>query len=150
MRRKFMTQIPVSRRYLMATVLGGMVAKAAAAQEGKEGPRSAQAPAADRPQIAKEMTTLIKHIDAGVLNVAYAQMGPPAGWPVVLLHGFPYDIHAYDEVAPLLAAEGARVIVPYLRAYGPTRFLSASTPRSGQQGALGADLLALLDALDIR
>jgi pimeloyl-ACP methyl ester carboxylesterase len=66
-----------------------------------------------------------------------------------LLHGFPYDIHAYDEVAPLLAAQGARVIVPYLRGYGPTRFLSADTPRSGQQAALAADLLALLDALQI-
>src|ERR1700722_20867546 len=95
------------------------------------------------------MSSLIKHIDAGVLNVGYVEMGPATGWPVVLLHGFPYDIHAYDEVAPLLAAEGARVIVPYLRAYGPTRFLSASTPRSGEQAALGADLLALLDALQI-
>jgi len=102
------------------------------------------------PRTRKEMSSLIKHIDAGVLNVGYVEMGPATGWPVVLLHGFPYDIHAYDEVAPLLAAEGSRVIVPYLRAYGPTCFLSASTPRSGQQGALGADLLALLDALQIR
>jgi len=88
-------------------------------------------------------------IDAGVLNVTYVESGPSDGWPVVLLHGFPYDIHAYDAVADILAAEGARVIVPYLRGYGPTRFLSPDTPRSGQQGALGADLLALLDALRI-
>lgn len=92
---------------------------------------------------------MIKHIDAGVLSVAYFEVGPRGGWPVVLLHGFPYDIHAYDDVAPQLAAEGARVIVPYLRGFGPTRFRSPSTPRSGQQAALGADLLALLDSLGI-
>lgn len=88
-------------------------------------------------------------IDAGVLRVAYAEHGDPDGQPVVLLHGFPYDVHAYDAVLPLLADRGMRVIVPYLRGYGPTRFLSAQTPRSGEQAALGADLLALLDALGI-
>jgi pimeloyl-ACP methyl ester carboxylesterase len=92
---------------------------------------------------------MIDHIDAGVLSVAYAEQGRPDGWPVVLLHGFPYDIHAYDAAAAQLAAAGARVIVPYLRGYGPTRFLSAGTLRSGEQAALGADLLALLDALKI-
>jgi pimeloyl-ACP methyl ester carboxylesterase len=92
---------------------------------------------------------MLKSVDAGVLNVTYAEHGAPDGWPVVLLHGFPYDIHAYDDVAPRLVAKGARVIVPYLRGFGPTRFLSAETPRSGQQAALGADLLALLDALTI-
>src|SRR5262249_33648637 len=91
----------------------------------------------------------ILNIDAGVLNVTYLETGPVDGWPAVLLHGFPYDVHAYDEVLEILAAKGARVIVPYLRGYGPTRFLSPNTPRSGQQGALGADLLALLDALRI-
>lgn len=91
-----------------------------------------------------------KRVEAGVLEVAYEESGPADGWPVVLLHGFPYDVRAYDEVAPLLAAEGARVVVPYLRGYGPTRFLSAATPRSGEQAALGADLLALMDALGIR
>jgi pimeloyl-ACP methyl ester carboxylesterase len=89
-------------------------------------------------------------VDAGPLRLAFAQQGPRAGWPVVLLHGFPYDIQAYAEVAPLLAARGARVIVPYLRGYGPTRFLSPQTPRSGQQGALAADLLALIDALALQ
>jgi pimeloyl-ACP methyl ester carboxylesterase len=92
---------------------------------------------------------MIKHIDAGVLSIAYSEVGTPQGWSVVLLHGFPYDIHAYDEVAPQLAAEGARVIAPYLRGYGPTRFLLPTTPRSGQQAALGDDLRALLDALRI-
>ena len=90
-----------------------------------------------------------RFVDAGVLRVAYAEHGDPAGRPVVLLHGFPYDVHAYDGVAPLLVAQGLRVIVPHLRGYGPTRFLSDRTPRSGQQAALGADLLALLDALHI-
>ena len=88
-------------------------------------------------------------VTAGVLDVAYLEHGPPDGHPVVLLHGFPYDVHAYDAVAPALAAEGCRVVVPYLRSYGGTRFRSAMTPRSGQQAVLGTDLLALLDALGI-
>lgn len=88
-------------------------------------------------------------IDAGVLNIAYHQAGPADGPPVLLMHGFPYDIHAYAEVVPILAAQGCRVVVPYLRGFGPTRFLSDDTPRSGEQAALGADLLALLDALAI-
>ena len=88
-------------------------------------------------------------IDAGTLRVAYREHGDPDGPPVVLLHGFPYDAHAYDAVAPVLAAAGMRVIVPFLRGFGPTRFLSDATPRSGQQAALAADLLALLDALHI-
>jgi pimeloyl-ACP methyl ester carboxylesterase len=92
---------------------------------------------------------MLKYRNAGALNVAFEHHGSPDGWPAVLLHGFPYDVHCYDEVVPRLIAKGARVIVPYLRGYGPTRFLSAETPRSGQQAALGADLLALLDALEI-
>jgi len=92
---------------------------------------------------------MLKQIDAGVLKVTYAESGDPGGTPVVLLHGFPYDIQAYDEVAPRLVAKGLRVIVPYLRGYGPTRFLDAATPRSGEQAALGADLLALMDALGL-
>lgn len=91
----------------------------------------------------------VHHLPAGVLNVAYHPDGPADGPPVVLLHGFPYDIDAYAEVAPRLAAQGCRVIVPSLRGFGQTRFLSADTPRSGEQAALGADLLALLDALDL-
>lgn len=91
----------------------------------------------------------IKTIRAGVLEIAYAEYGAPEGAPVVLMHGFPYDIHAYAEVAPILAAKGCRVFVPYLRGFGQTRFLSDTTPRSGEQAALGADLLALLDALHI-
>ncbi|MBV8394300.1 MAG: alpha/beta hydrolase [Alphaproteobacteria bacterium] len=84
-----------------------------------------------------------------VLEVAYEAHGPEAGPPVILLHGFPYDPRCYDEVAPPLAADGCRVLVPYLRGYGPTRFLSAHTPRSGEQAALGHDLLQFMDALRI-
>lgn len=91
----------------------------------------------------------LRTIEAGVLQVAYFEAGPQSGPPVFLLHGFPYDIHSYAEVAPLLAQAGCRVIVPYLRGYGPTRFLREDTPRSGEQAALGADLLALMDALRV-
>ena len=90
-----------------------------------------------------------KHIVAGDLEVAYEEAGPAAGPPVILLHGFPYDVRAYDAVVPPLAAAGCRVIAPYLRGYGATRFLSAATPRSGQQAVLAHDLLALMDALAI-
>jgi pimeloyl-ACP methyl ester carboxylesterase len=93
---------------------------------------------------------VLKHVEAGVLRVAVEESGTAHGRPVVLLHGFPYDVRAYDAVAPRLAAAGCRVIVPYLRGYGPTRFRSPDTLRSGQQAVLGHDLRALLDALDIR
>jgi pimeloyl-ACP methyl ester carboxylesterase len=93
--------------------------------------------------------TTAKTIDAGVLSIAYLEYGPASGWPCILGHGFPYDVHAYSEAAPILAEAGARVIVPYLRGFGPTRFLFAETPRSGEQAALGADLKALMDALEI-
>ncbi len=91
----------------------------------------------------------LRQVTAGVLDVALYETGPADGPPVFLMHGFPYDIHAYAEVAPLLAAQGCRVYVPSLRGYGATRFLSDATPRSGEQAALGADLLALLDALAV-
>jgi pimeloyl-ACP methyl ester carboxylesterase len=91
----------------------------------------------------------LRSVEAGVLDIAYFEAGPADGPPVLLMHGFPYDIHSYVEVAPMLAGAGCRVIVPYLRGYGATRFLSDATPRSGEQAALGADLLALLDALAI-
>ena len=91
----------------------------------------------------------LRHIDAGVLNIAYYETGPADGPVAILSHGFPYDIHSYVDVAPLLGSQGCRVIVPYVRGYGPTRFLDAGTPRSGQQAAIGADLIALMDALKI-
>ena len=91
----------------------------------------------------------LRQVDAGVLSIAYYEAGPADGPAVMLMHGFPYDIHSYVDVAPQLAAQGCRVIVPYLRGYGPTRFRDASTPRSGEQAAIGADMMALMDALGI-
>jgi pimeloyl-ACP methyl ester carboxylesterase len=92
----------------------------------------------------------LKQIDAGVLNVGYAEDGPADGPVVILLHGWPYDIHSYSDVAPLLASAGYRVIIPYLRGYGTTRFLSDETPRNGQQAVVAVDIIALMDALKIR
>jgi pimeloyl-ACP methyl ester carboxylesterase len=91
----------------------------------------------------------VKQIRAGVLNVGYVEAGPADGCPIILMHGFPYDIHSYVEVAPLLAAEGYRVIVPYFRGYGSTSFLSPATPRDVDQAAFALDILALMDALRI-
>jgi pimeloyl-ACP methyl ester carboxylesterase len=92
----------------------------------------------------------LRQVDADVLNVAYYEDGPADGPVVMLLHGFPYDIHSFVDVAPQLAARGCRVIVPYLRGYGPTRFRDQTAPRSGEQAAMGADLLALMDALGVK
>ena len=92
----------------------------------------------------------LRQVDAGVLNIAYYEEGPADGPVVMLLHGFPYDIHSYVDVAPMLAAGGCRAIVPYLRGYGPTRFRNSTTPRSGEQAAVGADLIALMDALSVK
>ena len=91
----------------------------------------------------------LKQVDAGVLNVGYAEDGPPDGSPVILLHGWPYDIHSYVDVAPILAAKGYRVLIPYLRGYGSTRFRSADTVRNGQQAALAQDIVAFMDAMKI-
>ncbi len=91
----------------------------------------------------------LQQVDAGVLNVGYAEAGPAGGPVVILLHGWPYDIHSFVDVAPLLASAGYRVIVPYLRGYGSTRFLSDATFRNGQPSAVAADILALMDALKI-
>jgi pimeloyl-ACP methyl ester carboxylesterase len=92
----------------------------------------------------------IKQINAGLLNVGYAEAGPADGPVVILLHGWPYDIHSYVDVAPLLASAGYRVIVPYLRGYGTTRFLSNDTARNGQQSVVAVDIIALMDALKIQ
>lgn len=83
----------------------------------------------------------MKHVITGTLDIAYLEVGPPDGIPVILLHGFPYDVHSYDEVSVRLSTAGYRCIVPYLRGYGSTTFLSLTSPRSGQQAGLGADLL---------
>jgi pimeloyl-ACP methyl ester carboxylesterase len=91
----------------------------------------------------------LKQIDAGMLNVGYVEAGPVNGKPVILLHGWPYDIYSFEEVTPILVAKGYRVIVPYLRGFGTTRFLSAVTSRNGQQSAIASDIIALMDALKI-
>jgi pimeloyl-ACP methyl ester carboxylesterase len=129
---------------------GATATALAAARFGIGGPALAQAPAL--PAVKPGTNTSfgpLKQIDAGVLNVGYAETGPATGPAVLLLHGWPYDIHSYVDVAPLLASAGYRVIVPYLRGYGTTRFISADTVRNGQQAALGADTVALMDALKI-
>jgi pimeloyl-ACP methyl ester carboxylesterase len=102
-------------------------------------------------ETATQTTSLgpLHQVDAGLLNVGYAEAGPADRPAVILLHGWPYDIHSYVDVAPLLGARGYRVIVPYLRGYGTTRFLSDETLRNGQQSALAVDTIALLDALEI-
>ncbi|HBG19014.1 MAG TPA: alpha/beta hydrolase [Desulfobulbaceae bacterium] len=92
---------------------------------------------------------MLKQISTGLLEVAYFDNSDMSDTPVFLLHGFPYDVHAFDAVTPVLVAHGCRVITPYLRGYGPTRFLSSGTPRSGQQAVLAHDLIALMDALEI-
>src|SRR5688572_14714611 len=91
----------------------------------------------------------LKQVHAGVLDVGYAEAGPATGKPVVLLHGWPYDIHTYADVAPLLASAGFRAIIPHLRGHGTTHFLSQKTPRNGQQAAIATDVLYLMDALGI-
>ncbi|WP_245316842.1 alpha/beta fold hydrolase, partial [Bradyrhizobium manausense] len=92
----------------------------------------------------------IKQINAGVLDVGYSEAGPATGPVAILLHGWPYDIHAFIDVAPILAKAGYRVIIPHLRGYGTTNFLSTETPRNGEPGALASDIIALMDALDIK
>jgi pimeloyl-ACP methyl ester carboxylesterase len=92
----------------------------------------------------------VRQIKAGVLNVGYVEAGPADGKPVLLIHGWPYDIYSYKEVSQILAAKGYRVLIPYLRGYGSTTFLSSETPRSGQQSALAVDMIAFLDALNIK
>ncbi|TPG07275.1 alpha/beta hydrolase [Rhodanobacter glycinis] len=115
----------------------------AAAQAIKPVPAQASA-------TARGALSPLKHIRAGVLDVAYAELGPAAGPVVILLHGWPYDIHSYDDVAPALAAKGYRVLVPYARGYGDTRFLSAKTMRNAEPAALAQDIIDFMDALKIQ
>jgi pimeloyl-ACP methyl ester carboxylesterase len=131
---------------------GAAAVAVAATQLGMIGPASAQRVEATMPAIKPGTNTSfgpLKQINAGVLNVGYAEAGPASGPVVVLLHGWPYDIHSFVDVAPMLAGAGYRVIVPYLRGYGTTRFLSNGTVRNGQPSALAVDLKDFLDALRI-
>jgi pimeloyl-ACP methyl ester carboxylesterase len=120
---------------------------------GSADAQSGRTKLADLPKIKPGTHTSLgplKQIDAGLLNVGYAEAGPADGYPVLLLHGWPYDIHSYVDVAPLLASAGYRVIVPHLRGYGTTRFLANETLRNGQPSALALDTIALMDALKIQ
>jgi pimeloyl-ACP methyl ester carboxylesterase len=92
----------------------------------------------------------VRSVETETLRIAYVEYGPVDGWPVILSHGFPYDIHAFDEVAPVLVGAGARVVAPYTRGFGPTRFVSDSIMRSGQQAARGRDIIQLADALGLK
>ncbi|MGA3068303.1 MAG: alpha/beta hydrolase, partial [Tepidisphaeraceae bacterium] len=136
--------------------LGTAAATFAAVQLGAlglGGEGSERAEGAELPGITPGTNTSfggLKQIDAGVLNIGYAEAGPAEGPVVILLHGWPYDIHSFVDVTPLLAAAGYRVIVPYLRGYGTTTFLSSGTMRNGQQAAVAVDCIALMDALKIQ
>jgi pimeloyl-ACP methyl ester carboxylesterase len=136
-------------------LLGAAALTIAAAQLGMIGSTAAQPAkptAADLPPIKPGTNTSLgplRQKDAGLLNVGYAEAGPSGGPPVILLHGWPYDIHSFVDVAPLLASAGYRVIVPYLRGYGTTQFLSRDTFRNGQPSAVAADAIDLMDALKI-
>jgi pimeloyl-ACP methyl ester carboxylesterase len=125
-------------------ILGAALMTSAAAQVGRAGAADARAAA------TQSSFGPLKQIDAGVLNVGYAEAGPVGGLPVILLHGWPYDIHSYVDVAPLLASAGYRVIVPFLRGYGTTRFLSSEAFRNGQPSAIAVDIVAFMDALKIQ
>ena len=142
-------QVDRHRRRFFLTAAGTI----AAAQFGLMRRAGAQPSKSKLPAITPGASTSFsssKQIDAGLLNVGYAEVGPPDGPPVILLHGWPYDIHSFVDVAPALGSAGYRVIVPYLRGYGTTRFLSNETFRNGQPSAVAADIVALMDALKIQ
>lgn len=139
---------PDRRRFLGAAAMMLAAAPFGGAAFAQSGNAKSAGSSVLRPGINTSFAAL-KQIDAGVLNIGYADAGPADGPAVILLHGWPYDIYSFVDVAPLLASNGFRVIVPHLRGYGTTRFLSAETPRNGQQGALATDVIALMDALRI-
>src|SRR5882757_3478259 len=138
----------VYRLFPIGTIMTRSIHRGQSPAHGLPGVAAMNLSAGSRASSAQRLEPL-RQIDAGVLSIAYHEAGPADGPAVMLLHGFPYDIHSYVDVAPLLAAQGCRVIVPYLRGYGPTRFHDVATPRSGEQAAIGADLMTLMDALSI-
>ena len=141
------------RRFFGAavTALAASQVDVAAQAEAQAAPTPTSKSAASRTAMnSRTFFAPLKQIDAGVLSVGYVEAGPAGGPPVLLLHGWPYDIHSFVEVAPLLGAAGHRVIIPYVRGYGSTRFLSAATLRNGQPSALAQDAIDLMDALKIQ
>ena len=147
--------IGISRRHFAAVSLSAgaaLLAPSALFAEGTQ-PLTSNSFLADLPTVKPGTNTSfgpLKQIEAGLLNVGYAEAGPADGPAVILLHGWPYDIYSFIDVIPLLAAKGYRVIVPYLRGYGTTSFLSGATMRNAQQSAVGLDIIALMDALKIQ
>jgi pimeloyl-ACP methyl ester carboxylesterase len=139
-RRRFLESVVATLAAAKLGLVGSANAQSTMTGSARTTPGGPQSRAAFAP---------LKQVDAGVLNVGYAEAGPANGPPVILLHGWPYDIHSFVEVSPLLAKAGFRVITPYLRGYGTTRFLSGATKRNGQQAALALDTIALMDALGI-
>jgi pimeloyl-ACP methyl ester carboxylesterase len=144
-------EINHQRRRLFGTAAMALAAAPFAFNAAMAAPPAKAKSAALRPVKPGTNTSFasLKQIDAGLLNVGYAEAGPADGPVVILLHGWPYDIYSFVDVAPLLAAEGYRVIIPYLRGYGTTRFLSDATFRNGQPSAIASDIIALMDALKI-
>src|SRR5262245_31444360 len=144
------TDRKINRRSFMA----GMFTAVAASHLGIIGAVQGESRARPTPRtVAKGGSSSfepLKQVDAGALSVGYAEAGPSDGPVVILLHGWPYDIHAFVDVAPRLESAGCRVIIPHLRGYGTTRFLSSDALRNGQQSALASDVIALMDALQIR
>jgi pimeloyl-ACP methyl ester carboxylesterase len=142
---------PTRRRFLATAALAVAAADLGAVGCASQSSGMASAADAPSPPLASNASfDPIKQVDAGLLNIGYAEAGPADGPPVILLHGWPYDIYSFVDVAPLLAAKGYRVIVPYLRGYGTTRFLSNDTMRNGQQSVVAIDIIALMDALKIQ
>jgi pimeloyl-ACP methyl ester carboxylesterase len=141
-------QINTRRRRLLGTTVAGIGLMDLGLSGLVHAQSSSTAPGAKASTRPASFDT-IRQVNAGALNIGYAEAGPQNGPVVILLHGWPYDIYSFAEVVPLLASAGYRVIVPYLRGYGSTRFLSADTPRNGQQAVVAVDIIALMDALKI-
>jgi pimeloyl-ACP methyl ester carboxylesterase len=142
-----LTSTMFNRRTFLGTAAAGLLTAETALMENA----SANAgPAPEKTGASAFRFSPIKQVRAGVLDVGYYEAGPSNGPPVLLLHGFPYSIDSFVEVAPTLSARGCRVIVPYLRGHGSTRFLDSATPRSGQQGAIGVDVIDFMDALKLK
>ncbi|CAB3752502.1 alpha/beta fold hydrolase [Paraburkholderia humisilvae] len=142
--------VNVRRRRLLGTTLAGLSLLDLSLSDLAQAAQPAEGAAKSKHVVASHASfDTIQQIDAGTLNIGYAEAGPKQGPVVILLHGWPYDIYSYVDVAPILASKGYRVIIPYLRGYGTTRFLSADTLRNGQQAVVAVDIIALMDALKI-
>lgn len=141
-----MIDTTLNRRHFLLGTAGALLAAQASASPRSKATKAPTAPVRSTTPLA---LMPVQQVQTDTLDIGYHETGPADGHPVILLHGFPYDIHSYADVAPLLAKQGYRVLVPYLRGHGATRFLDAATPRAGQQAAIGQDLIDFMDALHI-